>query len=98
MNKDEIKQVLNCNYYTFTNCAYCKEEIWRGYYAEGRIGKKLIFPQFMTRVFTNNITEIPIHFCCIRPFIMDMLREGGKDIYGGEISGDKGNTKVLIRN
>lgn len=72
-------------------CAYCNEEITRGYYAEDNIGKKLVFPKFLTEDFCDKEIEIPIHYKCVEPFLFDILREGGK------CDGTSENTKILIR-
>lgn len=90
MNKKEIVNVLSGKSFN-EKCAYCNEEITRGYYAEDNIGKKLIFPKCITKNFAEKEIEIPIHYKCVEPFLLDILREGE------EYDGTSGNTKILIR-
>lgn len=91
MNKKEIMDVLS-EKSSNGICAYCKEEIRRGYYAEDDIGKRFIFPMSLTRGLTDKEVEIPVHYKCIDAFIFDLLREGG-----GDIDGTPKNTRILIR-
>ena len=91
MNKEEIISVLSEK--SFSNkCIYCGEEIRRGFYVEDNIGRRLIFPKFITECFVKEEKEVPIHFSCIQPFIFDMLREGDNSINGTER-----NTRIIVR-
>lgn len=90
MNKDEIMEVLSEKSIS-DRCIYCKSEIKRGFYAEDNIGRKIMFPKILTKNFCNNQKEIPIHFKCVKPFLFNILKEGG------EIDATKENTRILIR-
>lgn len=90
-SKDEIKSILERKSEKRV-CAYCGENIRRGYYAEDGIGRWLSFPKFITKRFTNSVSEILIHYRCVEPLIFDMLEAGGDDL-----DETRDNTKVLVR-
>ena len=88
--RDEIVAILESKSVGRT-CVYCGKNIRRGYYAEEDLGRKLLFPKFLTRQFTQKENEILIHYRCVEEFIFDMIREGDGEFGGRE------NTRVLIR-
>ena len=91
MNKEEIMEVLSEKSFS-NNCIYCGEEVKRGYYAEDDLGKKLIFPKYLIGDFMEEEREIPIHYKCLKSFILDMMKETE-----GKLNGTGDDTKVIIR-
>ena len=94
--KNEIIDILTNDYVgekcIGKMCMYCGGEIMRGYYAEDGIGRKLTFPKYLTEPFTNEPHEVIIHYKCVEPFVLDMIREGG-----GSLGATRDNTRILIR-
>ena len=91
MNKDEIMEVSSEKSFS-EKCIYCGEEVRHGFYAEDNLGRKLIFPKYITKHFMDNEEEVPIHYRCMRDFIIDRLNE-----VGGELNGAGNSTRVIIR-
>ena len=95
MNKEEIIHKLSEKSFLPNVCVYCDAEMYKGYFIEDNIGRALSFPKYLLKPFVNNpAQEMPIHFKCIKPFIYDLIREGGTE----DAKENMGTAKIIIRN